>query len=257
MVIVIEKNMDGTKKMVDDVTIMIKTFQRPDCLERCVKSIRKFYPDIQISIADDSLVPQDAVYHNMIIYPLPFDVGLSAGRNFLLDKVQTPYILIVDDDFVFTKETDLHKMKELLISDKLDILAGSVKIVPNSNKITKYEHLLKLERGKLYYVKKHKGLTKSGLKMYDVVLNFFMAKTDSIKKVRWDDDLKIVEHTDFFLRAKKHNLKIAHCPDIVINHYKNNKERPDYDKYRYRHLHFEKIFKDKHKINEIVVNYTG
>ena len=36
------------------VTIIIKTFRRHGCLQRLVKSIRKYHPNISIIIADDS-----------------------------------------------------------------------------------------------------------------------------------------------------------------------------------------------------------
>ena len=38
----------------EKVTIIIKTLRRHSCLDRLVKSIRKYYPDISIIIADDS-----------------------------------------------------------------------------------------------------------------------------------------------------------------------------------------------------------
>jgi len=33
------------------------------------------------------------------------------------------------------------------------------------------------------------------------VANVFLARTESIKAIRWDDDLRLVEHRDFFSRA--------------------------------------------------------
>ena len=38
----------------EKVTIIIKTLLRHSCLDILVKSIRKYYPDISIIIADDS-----------------------------------------------------------------------------------------------------------------------------------------------------------------------------------------------------------
>ena len=38
-----------------DVTIIVKTFDRYNCLKKLLKSIRKYYNDIPILIGDDSL----------------------------------------------------------------------------------------------------------------------------------------------------------------------------------------------------------
>ena len=38
----------------EKVSIIVKTFKRYSCLDRLVKSIRKYYPFISIIIADDS-----------------------------------------------------------------------------------------------------------------------------------------------------------------------------------------------------------
>lgn len=41
--------------------------------------------------------------YNLQYFDLEKDCGLSAGRNFLLNKVQTKYFVLADDDFVFDK----------------------------------------------------------------------------------------------------------------------------------------------------------
>lgn len=233
-----------------DITIIIKTFLRPDCLEMCLKSIRKYYPDIQILVADDSKNSCDGVYPNEIRYSLPFNIGLSAGRNFLLERVETKYFVLVDDDFIFTDKTNLRFMRKILIDDDIDLISGVINEIPK-NKIIRYEGLLELRGTELRYIDNHRGITKSGLKMYDLVMNFYMAKTDSIKGIMWDEELKIVEHTDFFLRAKG-ILDIACCPEIVVNHVKDNNERPEYYKFRNRYNKFEDIFKLKHGIKRII-----
>lgn len=52
----------------------------------------------------------------------------------------------------------------------------------------------------------------------DVVANFFIAKTEKIRALRWDGDLKLGEHQDFFLRAKQAGLKVATCSDVKVYH---------------------------------------
>ena len=97
-----------------DVTVCVKTFNRPKLLNNCLKSIRWNYPNIKIIVADDGNINQnigfDVEYHK-----LKFDKGLSYGRNFMLDKVKTKYFVLVDDYFIFTPETNLKKLKKKII----------------------------------------------------------------------------------------------------------------------------------------------
>src|SRR5205823_5665748 len=44
-----------------EVTVVVKTFQRPEALRRLVASIRRFYPDIGLFVVDDSEEPLEPV----------------------------------------------------------------------------------------------------------------------------------------------------------------------------------------------------
>lgn len=50
----------------------------------------------------------------MQYYNLEKDCGLSAGRNFLLNKIQTKYFVLADDDFVFDQKTNLERAVQIL-----------------------------------------------------------------------------------------------------------------------------------------------
>ena len=58
---------------------MIKTFERPAKLKRLVDSIRRLYPGLTIIVVDDSRHPRNLPEVENI--NLPFDSGVSAGRN--------------------------------------------------------------------------------------------------------------------------------------------------------------------------------
>ena len=77
-----------------DLTIIIKTFERPHAVKRLFDSIRIFYSDLPIIIADDSRNPITSLGDAKII-TLPYNVGLSKGRNSLIDIVQTKYFLLL------------------------------------------------------------------------------------------------------------------------------------------------------------------
>ena len=108
-----------------DVTIAVKTFQRPEALLRLVESIRRFYPEIAVHVVDDSEQPLDAVPEGITRYRhLPFNsLGVSAGRNFGLRHVETEYVLVCDDDMVFGRRTDLGAMLRALTSTRFDLVS--------------------------------------------------------------------------------------------------------------------------------------
>ena len=65
----------------------------------------------------------------------------------------------------------------------------------------------------------------------DILLNFFMGKTDILKKLKWAADLKICTHTEFFIRACK-ECRIAYCPDVWVHHAQTR--HPEYNNFRNR-----------------------
>ena len=107
------KNLITTLKNVhveSMVTIVTKTFERNRCITNLVESIRKFYPNIRIVIADDNVEEkrdkslQDEHTDHFF---MPFSSGWNAGRSLAVSQVQTEYLVWVDDDFLFTETTDL------------------------------------------------------------------------------------------------------------------------------------------------------
>jgi hypothetical protein len=88
-----------------DVTFVAKTHERPQSLRGLVTSIRKFYPTNAIFVADDgevnlkfgarymlcihirALTCRNIGSDKVRVLSLPYDVGLSAGRNALIGAV--------------------------------------------------------------------------------------------------------------------------------------------------------------------------
>lgn len=217
--------------MLEDLTICVKTFMRPHSLDKCLFSIRAKYPDVKILVANDAIEPIKNEKAT-IVFNLPFDVGLSAGRNFLLEKVATPYVMFIDDDTIFTQESNLQDMLEILKSNNIDLVAG--KIRGND-----FYGTLEIEDGVLYRNCKSYRSIEQGFKIYDYVLNLFIAKTDKVKQIKWNEDLKIVEHMDFFWRAKDH-IKSTVCENA---YFLNTSDRPPrYSDYRVKRInHFKKM----------------
>lgn len=106
--------------MLSDISIVVKSFLRPDCLHRFLKSVcayeqhyqHKFHEIIVIDDSDEeshqkntqtiTALQQSHISYHHYSYN---SIGLSKGRNTGVKKVQTPYFLLCDDDFMLDPES--------------------------------------------------------------------------------------------------------------------------------------------------------
>lgn len=188
----------SNSELLNELTIVVKTFERYKTLARLLRSIRKYYPSVKIVVVDDSLHPKEVKGVEKIT--MPYNSGISAGRNAALGCVATKYTLFLDDDFVFSRKTKIEDSLYLIDSDsRIDILGGKVIDLPFFT-IHDYSKI------GLYPTNSQPvapiGSKISGLPVYDKVPNFFICRTDRVKKVGWDNQLKKIEHADFFTRAR-------------------------------------------------------
>lgn len=88
--------------MSSKLTVVVTSFLRPGALEKTVASLMMTGEPIDILIVDDSGLdyePQTTFADPSVsVYRMPFDSGLSAKRNAAMKLIDTPYVLIVDDD---------------------------------------------------------------------------------------------------------------------------------------------------------------
>ncbi|XP_069768606.1 beta-1,4 N-acetylgalactosaminyltransferase 1-like isoform X2 [Narcine bancroftii] len=103
------------------VTIVTKTFLRYDRLRELIASIRTFYPKVTIVIADDNNNPEKMEGPYIDQYFMPFGKGWFAGRNLAVSQATTKYLLWVDDDFIFTANTKIEKLVDVLEKTTLDL----------------------------------------------------------------------------------------------------------------------------------------
>ncbi|XP_043087014.1 beta-1,4 N-acetylgalactosaminyltransferase 1-like [Puntigrus tetrazona] len=214
---------DPGKDVNSQVTIVTKTFLRYDELNVLIKSIRMFYPEIKIIIADDSLKPENITGNNIEHYIMPPAQGWFAGRNLAISQVTTKYFLWVDDDFVFLKGTRIESFVEIMEAfPELDILGGAV----SGNQFYfkfEYEEGDDEEGGCLTRIKNsfHQPLPNTDdCILVDGVVNFFLGRTDSVRRVGFDPYLKRVAHSEFFMDGLG-QLLIASCKGLSIGHQKH------------------------------------
>ena len=187
------------RRWTDDTTVLIKTFERPRCLQTSINSIRERWPEARILVADDSRRPQKR--HDVTVLAMGFDAGLAAGRNLLVERAQTPYVLLCDDDTIFTDETDAERLRAELDRTGLDVLAVTVHQ-------TRFAGVLSLEDRVLRHRRGNRGQD-GPVRICDVVDNCFLARTEALRRVPWDGRLKVGEHLDWSLRAWQAGLRIG------------------------------------------------
>ena len=203
------------KKSYSNITAVIKTFERPRKLRRLLKSINRTFPDLKIIVVDDSKEPIILTDKKIKLITLPFDSGVSAGRAAGLDKVTTPYVINLDDDFIFSRKTKLIRAIEYLNKNSnVDLVAGEVAYLPYYIRFNYTSHMLMDYRNPPIY---EKGTVIDKLIVFEKCANFFIARTEKLKLVGWDSSLKRLDHADFFTRARG-KLTTVFDPDIELLH---------------------------------------
>ena len=236
-----------------DITLIVKTYERPWAMSRLLHSLKVFGWTGPIHIFDDSLAPVnwDHRFADLQIDCILSDsiVGVSVGRNRLLERVRTKYFFCFDDDFLVSQKTFFPELlKKRLEDHNLDLLAfdvidhiGNVGLFLKSYGRKKLLKMgLKGQLFRLLNVLVRRNMPRDYIGFFkiednvvetkfikndqqfvecDIVLNCFIAKTHVIKAMGgWDKNLKTLEHLDFFLQAKKSKLRVGHSKESSILH---------------------------------------
>lgn len=250
-----------------DVTAVIKTFLRDKSLFHCVRTLRAQYPDMPIIVADDGYCTHEkgTKLKEMGVtkyIELPWNRGLSTGRNVLIDEVETPYVLMCEDDFGFVEESHIERLRKL--TGVADIAAG---IVFNAQHWAchgdgvgwdSFGGCFTRVDGKPHRTgftgqqKVYEGVT---YEVADFVLNFFVARTESLKKVRWDESLRLAfEHMDFFLRAQTAGLRTVRTLEAQVVHREvDDVHNPEYQKHREDYEKYRPLFAKKWGVDDVAV----
>lgn len=217
--------------MNNKVAIIVTTMLRDELLEKCIDAMLANLPEnATIFVADQGRTnEQKSLYYNgrslrhLYYYTLPYNCGLSYGRNFLVNKAHElgyDFCLIASDSMIFNEKTkDLSGAMKEIAEHRFDLVGlhlngaaiywvGWLTLVPG-----KYFELDFIDRSK----------TSTGrLNLFDCSSchNFFIATTASLLAVKWDDNLKLAEHEDFFYRYTQAGYKCAWTPDISCDYFK-------------------------------------
>ncbi|KAJ3112898.1 Beta-1,4 N-acetylgalactosaminyltransferase 1 [Phlyctochytrium bullatum] len=244
------------------VTIMVKTMDRIGKVFTLVESARRQYPNITIIASDDGKnIPPggEGPRRGFYYLPLPYDVGLSAGRNRMVERIKTEYVLTLDDDFTLSEESAIEELVHALetpdeTGKKFDIAAA---------KNPADEDRFELDFCGIMTVTENRVLSlgpgnfgrHSECYHVDFVPNIFVARTELLReKLRWDELLKLGEHEDFFLRAREMGVRTLTCPGVSFHHDQvpHWLMKTDYDRLRNRVYNFWRLSLRKHNLVKLV-----
>lgn len=218
----------------DNATFIFKSFQRQSMAKKLYRNIQSYYPGVQVIIADDSKKPLKLSDTYAQVINLPFNSGLSYGINRALAQVKTPYVIRVDDDELLTPFTKFHDQLRFLIDHpEVDLAAvGHIPLprCPSLQQITKQyfrQTTIAVQRPlKIPHLtpmdKTHVVVAKPP--------NIFIARTESIRAVGYDDNIRMIDHNEFFFRAAG-VLVCVLDPTAYVLHCHDRFNR-SYEKYR-------------------------
>ena len=259
-------NLDGK------LALVFATISRPHVVQRLVLSVRKYFPDVPIYIADQSYpnswMEQFYSENNCSVAWMDHDAGVCASRNAAVTLVKERYFVLCDDDFIMTENTDFCPAIRLLDADSgIGVVGGRlIDIHENAEAgvIHKDQRFWELQfhydaaKGSLitipvHYLAPYSKKT-AGVRHFecDAVMNFAVFRTAMFDDViRWDPQFKTNgEHEDFYLNLKVNGRhRVVYTPELVALH--NHPPLQAYSQLRLRNRGWQ-LFLDKWKLNQFL-----
>ncbi len=225
---------DEVKAVCENVTFLYKSFQRQHMAKRLYRNIQRFYPGARVVIADDSQKPLDLTDDSLTVIQLPFNSGLSAGLQRGLEAVTTPFVMRMDDDELLTPFTQIGRQLRFLQEHaEIDLVGMMHRVAPRMHTAA----FMKQEYDKHAMLNAPRPLLIPHLTriddthtVYGKVPNIFLARTDKVKEVGYDENIRVIDHHEFFLRAAGVLVSVLDESSWVY-HYHNRFDR-QYHAYR-------------------------
>lgn len=248
----------------NDIAMLVTTFMREGALEKCLQSIREFYPVIPIYIANNGKESQRIKNiiekHSCRLVQADFDSGVSKSRNIALEAIpkRYEYIFICEDDIIFTLETDIYSLRDVLVEDnRLGVIGSLLKRPIGNGFLDQHFEAWLYTKGTAFHVEKidASAITTivAGVRITycDMTLNVFMMRRSVFDDLKWDSQFKTApEHEDYFLSLKyRTNWLVAYTDEVSMIHDQKG-YADEYSKFRTREDGFE-VFSKKWNIDFI------
>lgn len=227
-------NQDEIDFVCKNVTVIFKSFERQKMAKRLYENLQEYYPGISVIIADDSSKPLELPGDSLEIIQLPFNSGLSYGLNRAIEKVKTPYVMRMDDDELLTLKTCLGDQVHFLEKHPEIDLVGfctltAIRCKNPDEEVSKFTSFSMRGAPKPLRIP-HMTQIDGNYFVMGKVPNLYVARTDKVRSVGWDENLRMLDHQDFFWRAAG-NLVSVIALGTAVFHYHNPFQK-HYQKYR-------------------------
>ena len=210
------------------LTAIVRTCERPSSVQRLVRSVNRYYPQLRLLVADDSRQPRPVAGADWI--RLPADVGVGAGRNAALARVRTPYFLLLEDTLELTRRSGVERMLEYVAHNRVDVAAGDAL---SCRRLLAIFTRRTPDPGHATFEFAADGLTlrpghRAGgdaCEAVDLAHNFFVARTDKVRSMGgWDPQLLIDERIEFFVRAQRFGFRVGLVPGCVAHRWPDRRD---------------------------------
>ncbi len=231
--------------------IGLTTLARKDIVRFTLPRLRSQFPNVPIYVAD-----QNGDFENEELYTktgvrviwLEKDVGISKARNVIMAQAREPYVLLIDDDDLPEQHCDTRYIEELCslldANERWFVIGGSYADRPpfaRELEISSVEkgHLVRtasVQKVIVNFFGQAKELTK-----VDIVSNFAIFARERLLNsgVVWDDELKVMEHTDFYLSLKKFRERTGNGEVVFFDNLRLSRavvtSEKEYKEYRFRY----------------------
>ncbi len=243
------------------IAVLITVFLRDATMYRAVQSIiDNQIEDCVVLIADQGYRDEEKTltydfFKSQIpceVHYLPFDCGLSAGRNYLVKRAQElgyKYCLLASDSMLFVEKYNLDPIIRFLETNESYGVVG----FELENSVAPWEYLLEVKSDGIHF----KPSTETEIfeditfKKVDICRNLFLAKTEKIIDL-WDVEFKLGEHELAFIELQKRNVKVFWTDNLVFKKI-NISGSDEYKEYRKRLPKYLKLLRAKLNINSWII----
>jgi hypothetical protein len=218
------------------LTVIFATMDRPDAARRLVTSIRRTYPHMDIIVGDQS-DPTSAMssfysYNDVLYVNLDYDCGVSEARAACANAARTEFIVLADDDFIFSGDTDLSiPLLQLDADSSVGFVGGSILDIQGDS--DGHHQAVRRRAEKYIFHDPSRGIyltvpidyllprsrIAGGRVFYecDATLNWGVMRKSLLQQVWWDPRFKSHgERENFFLDMKLNSsYKVSFCPDLI------------------------------------------
>lgn len=220
--------------VLENVTVIFKSFERQKMARRLYQNLQQYYPGIRVVIADDSKKALKIEGDSLTIIQLPFNSGLSYGLNKALEQVETPYVMRMDDDELLTVRTMLEdQIKFLERHPEIDLVGfctlTAIRCQNPDVAVSDFTRFSMKDAPKPLRIP-HMTQIDGNHFVMGKVPNLFVARTEKVRSIGWDNNIRMMDHQDFFWRAAG-NLVTVIALGTAVFHYHNPFQRY-YQKFR-------------------------